>query len=81
MARYGYKCLDCDNEFEIECSIKQYDRHKKQMCNQCKSNNVDRTVELTAVHLGRGFFKDGYESAKNVKTSTSETSETSDDGD
>ena len=78
MARYGYKCLDCDNEFEIECSIKQYDRHKKQMCNQCKSNNADRTVELTAVHFGRGFFKDGYESAKNVKTSTSETA---DDGD
>ena len=45
---------------------------------QCQSDNVNRTIELTAVHFGPGFFKDGYESAKNVKT---ETSETSDDGD
>jgi putative FmdB family regulatory protein len=78
MARYGYKCLDCGNEFEIELSIKQYDRHKKQACNQCQGSNVNRMVELASVHFGRGFFKDGYQSAKNIKTSTSETS---DDGD
>ena len=78
MARYGYKCLDCGNEFEIERSIKQYDRHKKQACNQCQGSNVNRTVELTSVHFGRGFFKDGYESAKNIKTSTSETSDNGD---
>ena len=78
MARYGYRCLDCGNEFVIECSIIHYDRHKKQTCNQCQGNNVDRTIEKSAIHFGPGFFKDGYESAKNVKT---ETSETSDDGD
>ena len=78
MSRYGYKCEDCGSEFEIERSIKQYDRHKKQTCNQCQGNNVNRTVELPAVHFGPGFFKDGYESAKNIKKSTSETS---DDGD
>jgi len=72
MARYGYKCLDCGSKFEIECSIKQYDRHKKQVCNQCQGSNVNRTVELTAVHFGRGFFKDGYESVKNIETSTSD---------
>ena len=75
MSWYGYRCGDCGSEFEIECSIKQYDRHKKQTCNQCKSDNVNRTVELTSVHFGPGFFKDGYESAKNIKTSTSETSD------
>ena len=78
MARYGYRCLDCGNEFVMECSIKQYDGHKKQTCKECQSDNVNRTIELTAVHFGPGFLKDGYESAKNVKTSTSETS---DDGD
>jgi len=78
MARYGYECLDCGNEFVIECSIKQYDRYKKQTCNQCQGNNVDRTIELAAVHFGRGFFKDGYESVKNIKTSTSETSDNGD---
>ena len=78
MARYGYECLDCGNGFVIECSIKQYDRHKKQTCNQCQGNNVDRTIESTAVHFGRCFFKDGYESVKNIKTSTSETSDNGD---
>ena len=78
MARYGYKCSDCGSEFEIECSIKQYDRRKKQTCNKCQGSNVNRMVELASVHFGRGFFKDGYQSAKNIKTSTSETS---DDGD
>jgi len=47
-------------------------------CNQCQGNNVDRTIELAAVHFGRGFFKDGYESVKNIKTSTSETSDNGD---
>ena len=45
MSRYGYKCADCGSEFEIECSIKQYDRHKKQTCNQCQGNNVNRIIE------------------------------------
>ena len=78
MARYGYRCLDCDNEFEIQCSIIHYDMHKKQTCNQCQGNNVDRTIEKSAIHFGPGFFKDGYESAKNIKTSTSETSDNGD---
>ena len=72
MSWYGYRCGDCGSEFEIECSIKQYDRHKKQTCNQCQGNNVNRTIELTPVHYGPGFFKDGYESAKNVKIKPSD---------
>ena len=72
MSWYGYRCADCGNEFEIQCSIKQYDRHKKQTCNQCQGSNVNRTIELTPVHYGPGFFKDGYESAKNVKIKPSD---------
>ena len=50
-------------------SIKQYNPREKVYCPNC-GEEVRRTIEQVGVSFGKGFFRDGYESAKNVKTPT-----------
>ena len=67
---YEFKCKKCDHDFEIKCMVAEYDKYKKQSCPKCKSKKVNRVISPVGISFGKGFFKDGYESAKNVKTST-----------
>tara|TARA_B100001989_G_C24333081_1_gene361058 strand:- start:383 stop:607 length:225 start_codon:yes stop_codon:yes gene_type:complete len=70
MPTYDFICEKCGNAFEIKVSIDQYDRDKKQNCPKCGiSDNVRRSFTPPAIKFGAGFFKDGYQSAKNVQQS------------
>ena len=74
MPTYTFNC--CDEVFDKTLSFKEYDKSrvdgKDQLivkCSKClQYHAVVRTYEGSApgVHFGLGFFKDGYESAKNV---------------
>ena len=74
MPLYEYRCGSCTFSLEVEKSIKEYDRHQKYYCPDC-GTALDRILTAPAIHFGAGFFKDGYESAKNVKKSTSDDGE------
>jgi len=70
MPTYDFICEKCEETFEIKVSIKDYDRYRKQNCPKCKSpDNVRRNFTPPAIKFGAGFFKDGYQSAKNVQQS------------
>ena len=68
---YDFKCEKCDYEFEIKCMVSEYDKYKRQSCPQCKSKKVYRVISPVGISFGRGFFKDGYESAKNLPSNSS----------
>ena len=74
MSLYEYECASCTFSLEVEKSIKEYDRSQKYYCPDC-GTTLDRILTAPAIHFGAGFFKDGYESAKNVKKSTSDDGE------
>ena len=74
MSLYEYRCVRCTFSLEVEKSIKEYDRGQKYYCPDCDTA-LDRILTAPAIHFGAGFFKDGYESAKNVKKSTSDDGE------
>ena len=69
MAQYDYICDQCTYSLTITKSIKEYDRKDKYWCPNC-GVEVRRVLTAPPIHFGKGFFKDGYESAKNVKTKT-----------
>ena len=70
MATYEFVCDGCGEVFEIQTSIRDYDRYKKQSCPKCKSSkDVRRYYTPPAIKFGAGFFKDGYQSAKDIKQS------------
>ena len=48
-------------------SIKEYNPREKVYCPNCNTE-VRRKIEQVGISFGKGFFRDGYESAKNVKT-------------
>tara|TARA_Y100000034_G_scaffold84606_1_gene101473 strand:+ start:836 stop:1000 length:165 start_codon:yes stop_codon:yes gene_type:complete len=50
-------------------SIKKYNPKEKVHCSNC-GVEMKRKIESVGISFGKGFFRDGYESAKNVKTST-----------
>jgi predicted nucleic acid-binding Zn ribbon protein len=50
-------------------SIKQYNPREKVYCPNC-GEEVKRTIEQVGISFGKGFFRDGYQSAKDVKTPT-----------
>ena len=50
-------------------SIKKYDPKEKVYCSSC-GMEMTRKIENVGISFGKGFFRDGYESAKNVKTPT-----------
>ena len=63
---YEFKCETCNHEFEIQCMVSEYDKYKKQSCPKCKSKKVNRVISPVSISFGRGFFKDGYDSVKNL---------------
>ena len=70
MRPYDFICESCDEIFEIQTSIRDYDKYNKQICPKCKSTkNVRRHYTAPGIKFGAGFFKDGYQSAKNVQQS------------
>ena len=74
MSLYEYECASCTFSLEVEKSIKEYDRSQKYYCPDCDIA-LDRILTAQAIHFVEGFFKDVYESAKNVKKSTSDDGE------
>jgi putative FmdB family regulatory protein len=69
MPEYTWVCEGCTFHLTKKMSIKQYNPREKVYCPNC-GEEVRRTIEQVGVSFGKGFFRDGYESAKNVKTPT-----------
>ncbi len=78
MPTYTFDCTTCNNAFDQALTLKQYDRFKNDAKNQLEAKcpkclqyfAVVRTYESPpGIKFGKGFFKDGYESAKNVARS------------
>ena len=70
MPTYDFICEKCGETFEVKVYIKDYNRYKKQNCPKCNTpDNVRRNFTPPAIKFGAGFFKDGYQSAKNVQQS------------
>jgi putative FmdB family regulatory protein len=69
MAIYEYGCDQCGNKLTINISIKKYNPKEKRYCSNC-NEEVKRIISPVGISFGKGFFRDGYESAKNVKTPT-----------
>tara|TARA_Y100001938_G_C8055254_1_gene414066 strand:- start:479 stop:700 length:222 start_codon:yes stop_codon:yes gene_type:complete len=70
MPAYDFKCEKCNYEFELQCTISEYDKIKKQSCPKCKNKQIVRIISPIGISFGRGFFKDGYESAKNLTSNS-----------
>ena len=67
MPTYGFACEKCKHDFDISIAIKDYDNSNKQKCPKCKSNcHTRRQYTPVGIAFGPGFFKDGYQSAKDV---------------
>lgn len=49
MATYTYKCLDCDNVFEIEATIQDKEENigDKFICPKCKSESIKQEFSMT----------------------------------
>tara|TARA_Y100000310_G_scaffold97981_1_gene95648 strand:+ start:3636 stop:3857 length:222 start_codon:yes stop_codon:yes gene_type:complete len=71
MPVYNWVCDGCTFHLTETMSIKEYDPKKEKYCPNC-GTKVRRKIEVVGVSFGKGFFRDGYESAKNVKTSNSD---------
>jgi len=58
MATYVYKCLDCDNVFDIKATIKEKEdgQNNKFACPKCQSKNIKQ--EFSAVNFFKNVFKD-----------------------
>ena len=74
MAEYEYQCEKCSYNLVVMMSMKEYSSKLKYNCPNC-GTRVKRVITAPAIHFGAGFFKDGYESAKNVKKSTTDDGE------
>jgi len=73
MPTYDFICESCNNIFEVSFSIKEYEKNKEQNCPKCNNKeNVRRYYTPTGIKFGAGFFKDGYRSAKDVRSSNDE---------
>ena len=74
MAKYEYQCEKCSYVLTVVMSIKKYSSRLKYNCPNCDAP-VKRIITAPAVHIGAGFFEDGYESAKNVKKPSTDDGE------
>ena len=72
MPEYRWECDQCTYQLTETMSITKYDPKEKRYCPSC-GTQVRRKIELVGISFGKGFFRDGYESAKNVKTPAAET--------
>ena len=69
MAVYEWIGEQCTYQMTKRMSIKKYNPKEKVYCPNC-GTEARRKIENVGISFGKGFFRDGYESAKNVKTST-----------
>ena len=69
MPIYEWTCDQCTYQLTETMSITKYDPKEKRYCPTC-GTQVRRTVEQVGLSFGKGFFRDGYESADKVKTPT-----------
>ena len=69
MPEYTWICDGCSYNFTKSMSIKQYNPKEKVYWPNC-GTETRRKIEQVGLSFGKGFFRDGYESAKNVKTNT-----------
>jgi len=69
MPQYDWLCDGCTCRVTKKMSIKQYNPREKVYCPNC-GEEVKRTIEQVGISFGKGFFRDGYQSAKDVKTPT-----------
>ena len=72
MPIYEWTCDQCSYQLTETMSIKKYNPKEKRYCPSC-GTQVRRKIEPVGISFGKGFFRDGYERAKNVKTPTTET--------
>ena len=69
MPEYKWVCDQCTFHLTETMSIKEYNPKEKKFCPNC-GVQLRRKIENVGISFGKGFFRDGYESAKNVKTPT-----------
>ena len=69
MAVYEYECIQCTYQMSITMSIKQYDPKAKQHCPSCGAE-ARRIISPVGIAFGRGFFKDGYQSVKDLPSNS-----------
>ena len=74
MPNYEYKCEECGYILTVKMGMKEYSSKLKYNCPKCDTQ-VKRIITAPAVHFGAGFFRDGYESAKNVKKPSTDDGE------
>jgi putative FmdB family regulatory protein len=55
MALYGFKCEECEKEFEVNCKI--VDRDNPQECEDCGSKNTKRSLMIGAVVYSNRMFR------------------------
>ncbi len=48
MPAYEYECKDCNKEFTVFLSLKEFDEHPEIKCPHCGSDNVGKIIS--------GFF-------------------------
>ena len=69
MPEYTWICDGCTYHLTKSMSITKYNPKEKVYCPNC-GIETRRKIEQVALSFGKGFFRDGYESAKNVRTLT-----------
>lgn len=53
--KYNFKCQDCKKTFDIEISMKDYDKEKNnQKCPEC-NGKMDRVIEWQGIATGNGY--------------------------
>ena len=69
MPQYEWVCNQCTYNVTATMSMKEYNPKEKRYCPHCNIV-VRRKIEQVGISFGKGFFRDGYESADKVKTPT-----------
>jgi len=49
MPVYEFQCKDCNETFEVKCSLEEYSKLKPS-CPKCKSKNVERKISIFYAH-------------------------------
>ena len=69
MAVYEYECEQCTYQMSVTMSIKKFDPKEKRYCPNC-GTEIKRKISPVGISFGRGFFKDCYESVKNLPSNS-----------
>lgn len=66
MPIYRYKCLNCENESEVICSISKRELYLQEVCAVCGCSEHESIIGKTTFALkGKGWYKDGYNKIDN----------------